>query len=128
MNRLRFGVLACAVCGLVGAFLPFSPFRGEEPSFYELMGKLGQPGQFYMTAVGYVLALTMALVATVKPPMVRWQGLVSVVGFGWVIVKLRAGFLNLITDEGVGANVMAISALAGVALAILCIAKPETAR
>lgn len=128
MSNLRFGVLACAVGGLVGAFLPYLPLTGEMVSFYKLTGALGERAQFYLTIAGFVLALAMALIAITKPPMTRWQGIVSSVGFAWVIMKLRDQFPKLITDGAVGAKVMALLAIVGLVVAILCAVKLDARR
>ena len=130
MNKLKLGVLALAVCGLVASFLPFRAATvGSEPvSFYKLVNAFRQGHQFYLTVGGYILALLMALIAIVRPPMQQWQGIASIVGFAWVIMKLREHFVQHITEDPIGAKLMVISAIIGVVVALFCAAKPEAAK
>ena len=128
MNNLKFGVLACGLIGLIACFLPMVAFGDQSISFFKLREMPGGGSQVYMTMAGYIAALVMGAMAAAKPPMLRWQGIVSIVGFAFVIFKLRDGFLKLITDGAIGAKLMGISALAGLVIAIICVAKPETAK
>lgn len=128
MNNLKFGVLACGLLGLIGCFLPMVSFGSESISFFKLREMPGGSSQVFMTMAGYVAALVMGAMAAAKPPMQRWQGIVAIVGFAWVVFKMRDGFMKLITDGAIGAKLMGISALAGLIFAILCVAKPETAK
>ena len=128
MNNLKFGVLACGLLGLIGCFLPMVTFGDQSISLWKLREAPGGSGQVFMTMAGYVAALVMGAMAAAKPPMQRWQGIVAIVSFAWVIFKLREGFMKLITDGAIGAKLMGISALAGLVFAILCVAKPEQAK
>ena len=128
MNNLKIGVLACGLLGLIGCFLPMVTFGDQSISLWKLREAPGGSGQVFMTMAGYVAALVMGAMAAAKPPMQRWQGIVAIVSFAWVIFKLREGFMKLITDGAIGAKLMGISALAGLVFAILCVAKPEQAK
>lgn len=128
MNNLKFGVLVCGLLGLIGCFLPMMTFGSESISFWKLREAPGGSSQVFMTMFGYVAPLVMGAMAAAKPPMLRWQAIVSIVGFAWVVFKMRDGFMKLITDGAIGAKLMGISAIAGLVFAILCVAKPETAK
>ena len=128
MNNLKFGVLAFGLLGLIGCFLPFISFGDQSFSFFKMREAPGGASQVFMTMAGYVAPLVMGAMAAAKPPMQRWQGIVAIVGFAWVVFKMRDGFMKLITDGAIGAKLMGISAIAGLVVAILCVAKPETAK
>jgi hypothetical protein len=128
VNNLKFGVLACALLGLIGCFLPFVKFGNESITFWKMHSIPGQGGQIYITMFGYLLALVAGVLAVAKAPMQRWQGILAAVGFAFVIFKMRDGFMKLITDGAIGAKMMAIMALVGLVIAVLCAAKPESAK
>lgn len=128
MNNLKFGVLACGLLGLIACFLPFVKFGNESITFWKMHSIPGQGGQIYITMFGYVLALVAGVLAVAKAPMQRWQAIVGAVGFAFVIFKMRDGFTKLITDGAIGAKLMALTALVGLVIAILCAAKPESAK
>lgn len=128
MNNLKYGALIFGLLGALGAFLPFVVLSGESLTFFGLRTLPGGPVQVFPTLAGFVVPLVIAAIAIARPPMLRWQAIVCGAGFGYVIFKLRDGFTKLITDGAIGAKLMAISALAGLVIAILCVAKPETAK
>lgn len=127
MNNLKFGVLACGLLGIIGCFLPMVSAGGQSISFFSMKELIGS-GQVFMVMGGYAAGLAMGAMAAAKPPMQRWQGIVAILGFGFVMFKMRDGFMKLITDGAIGAKLMGISAIAGLVFAILCVAKPETAK
>ena len=128
MNNLKFGVLACGILGLIGCFLPMISFGDQSFSFFDAR-KGGEAAQVYMTMAGYVAAVVMGAMAAAKPPMLRWQGIVAIVGFAFVVFKLREpGPIKLLTDGAIGAKLMVIGALAGLVVSIITVAKPETAK
>ena len=100
---------------------------GQSISFFSMKELIGS-GQVFMVMGGYAAGLAMGAMAAAKPPMQRWQGIVAILGFGFVMFKMRDGFMKLITDGAIGAKLMGISAIAGLVFAILCVAKPETAK
>lgn len=128
MNNLKFGVLACGLLGLIGCFLPMISFGDQSISLWKLREAPGGSSQVYMTMLAFIVPLVMGAMAAAKPPMQRWQAIVALIFFGFGFVKLREGFFKLITDGAIGAKLMAISVIAGVVFAILCIAKPEQAK
>jgi hypothetical protein len=120
-------VLACGLLGIIGCFLPMVSAGGQSISFFSMKELMGA-GQVYMVMGGYAAGLAMGAMAAAKPPMLRWQGIVAILGFAFVMFKMRDGFMKLITDGAIGAKLMGISAIAGLVFAILCVAKPETAK
>jgi len=127
VNNLKFGVLACGLLGIIGCFLPMVSAGGQSISFFSMKELIGS-GQVFMVMGGYAAGLAMGAMAAAKPPMQRWQGIVAILGFGFVMFKMRDGFMKLITDGAIGAKLMGLGAIAGLVFAILCVAKPETAK
>jgi hypothetical protein len=127
VNNLKFGVLVCGLLGVIGCFLPMQSFGGKSISFWDYKELMGS-GQIFMVMGGYAAGLVMGVLAAAKPPMLRWQGIVAIVGFAFVVFKMRDGFLKLITDMAIGGKLMGIAALGGLVFSILCVAKPETAK
>src|SRR5262249_3005517 len=119
MPKLKYAVVTSALCGLAAAFLPFLSFTdGGSVSYFRLREIPGGTSEIYLTLVGFFVALVVGATATAKPPMLRSQAAVALAGFGWVLVRLRDGFTDLITHGGIGAKLMGLSAIAGVAVAI----------
>jgi hypothetical protein len=127
VNNLKFGVLVCGLLGVIGCFLPMVSEAGMSISFFKMRELMGA-GQVFLVMGGYAAGLVMAALAAAKPPMQRWQGIVAALGFGLVLLKMRGGTIDMITHGAIGAKLMGISAIAGVVFAILCVAKPETAK
>ena len=80
-----------------------------------------------MVMGGYAVALAMGAMGAAKG-MQRWQSIVAIVGFAFVVFKFRGGFIDLITHGAIGAKLMGIGAVAGLVFAILTAAKPEPAK
>jgi len=126
VNNLKIGVLAAGLIGLIGCFLPFVSESGISMSFWGMKALMG--GQTYLVMAGFVVGLVMGAMAMAKAPMQRWQAIVALVGFAFVVFKFRGGFLDLITHGAIGAKLMGLAAIAGLVLSGLCIAKPEEAK
>jgi hypothetical protein len=125
MNNLKFGVLACGLLGLIGCFLPMISAEGLSMSFFDL--RKIDAAQTFMVMGGYAVALAMGAMGAAKG-MQRWQSIVAIVGFAFVVFKFRGGFIDLITHGAIGAKLMGIGAVAGLVFAILTAAKPEPAK
>ena len=123
MNNLKYGVLACGLLGLIGCFLP--QISGG-PSFFAYRELIGS-GQVFMVMAGFAVPLAMGAMGAAKG-MQRWQSIVAIIGFAFVVFKMREGFLKLITDGGIGAKLMGIGAAAGLVFAIITVVKPEPAK
>jgi hypothetical protein len=141
MNNLKFGLLACGLLGLIGCFLPIVSEGPVSVSFWKLpdvLEAMGAPDgartHVLITIAGYAVAAIAGLVAVVKPPMQRWQGVLALAGFALVLIKLRSGigiggdFVDLLKHGAIGAKLMCITPILGIVVAILSLAKPETAR
>lgn len=125
MNNLKFGVLACGLLGLIGCFLPMISAEGLSMSFFDL--RKIDAAQTFMVMGGYAVALAMGAMGAAKG-MQRWQSIVAIVGFAFVVFKFRGGFIDLITHGAIGAKLMGLGAVAGLVFAILTAAKPEPAK
>jgi hypothetical protein len=125
MNNLKFGVLACGLLGLVGCFLPMISEAGLSFTFFDL--RKADAAQTFMVMGGYAIALAMGAMGAAKG-MQRWQSIVAIVGFAFVVFKFRGGFIDLITHGAIGAKLMGIAAIAGLVFAILTAVKPEPAK
>ena len=128
MNNLKFGVLVCGLVGVIAVFLPQVSFGGESITLWGTRSFPGQASQVYMVIFGYAVPLAMGAMAAAKPPMQRWQSIVALLGFLFVLVKLRHGLPFDIFKGAIGAKLMGLSAYAGAILSALTLAKPETAK
>lgn len=128
MNNLKFGVLACGLVGLIAIFLPQITFGDMSISLWKTREAPGQAAQVYMVMAGYLAALVMGAMAAAKPPMQRWQSIVALVGFLFVLFKMREALPFDIFKGAIGAKLMGLTAYAGAILSALTLAKPETAR
>ncbi|NVB85415.1 MAG: hypothetical protein HOV81_44030 [Kofleriaceae bacterium] len=105
---------------------------GISISFFKLREFPGQSGLVFITLGGYAAAVVMGAMAAAKPPMLRWQAIVALVGFALVFLKMRegggAGFMNMLTKGAIGAKMMWIGLVGGIVVSIAAIAKPEAAK
>lgn len=125
MNNLKLGVLVCGVVGLIGCFLPMVSGEGMSISLWDVHS--ADMGQVLMVMIGYGLGIVAGVMA-MKGGMQRWQGIMAVVGFAFVVFKFRGGFLDLITHGAIGGKLMGLAAVAGLVFSVLCIAKPAEAK
>jgi len=88
----------------------------------------GQAAQVYMVMLGYLAPLVMGAMAAAKPPMQRWQSIVALIGFLFVLFKMREALPFDIFKGAIGAKLMGLTAYAGAILSALTLAKPETAK
>lgn len=123
MNNIKFGVLASGLIGLIACFLPLASGEGISMSWWDLHNV--DMVQTMLVMAGFGLGLAMGAMAAAKPPMLRWQAIVALLGFAYVVFKFRGGFLDLITHGAIGAKLMGIAAIAGIVFSGLCLAKPE---
>jgi hypothetical protein len=128
VNNLKFGVLACGLVGLIAIFLPQVTFGDMSISLWKTREAPGQAAQVYMVMAGYLAALVMGAMAAAKPPMQRWQSIVALLGFLFVLFKMREALPFDIFKGAIGAKLMGLTAYAGAILSALTLAKPETAK
>ena len=117
MQNIKFGVVVCGLLGLVGCFLPLT----ADLSFFDT--REFNAANFYIIAGGYAAALAMGAMGVAKG-MQRWMSIIAIVGFSVVVLRMRGEVLVLL-KAGIGAKLMGVAALAGLALAILTTVKPE---
>ncbi len=126
MNNLKFGVLACGLIGLIAVFLPFVSFGDMSFSLWKT--RQGDAANVYMVMVGFGVPLVMGAMAAAKPPMLRWQSIVALLGFVLVFIKMRQGLPTDIFKGAIGAKLMGLALYAGTICSVLTLAKPETAK
>jgi hypothetical protein len=117
MQNLKFGVVACGLVGLAGCFLPMA----AGISFFDT--RHFDAANFYLIAAGYAAAVAMGAMGIAKG-MQRWMSVIAIVGFSLVLLRMRGEVVELL-KAGIGAKLMGVAALAGLALAILTTVKPE---
>ena len=125
MKNLKLGLLASGLVALLGCFLPFIPMDGG-PSFFSLNGMEGFANKPYLFMGGAILAIAMAGVAVARGGMRRWMAGVATLGVAasWLATEFQVFELFQL---GIGAKLMAVGAIGGLALAIACLVKPEAA-
>ena len=128
MNNLKFGVLVCGLVGVIAVFLPQVSFGGESISLWGTRAFPGQAAQVYMVMLGYAAGMVMGAMGAAKPPMQRWQSIVALLGFVFVLFKMRNALPFDIFKGAIGAKLMGLTAYAGAILSALTLAKPETAK
>jgi hypothetical protein len=128
VNNIKFGVLACGLIGLIAVFLPQVTFGGESITLWGTRSFPGQAAQVYMVMAGYAAGLVMGAMAAAKAPMQRWQSIVAILGFLFVLFKMRNALPFDIFKGAIGAKLMGLAAYAGLIFSIITVAKPETAK
>lgn len=117
MRNLKFGVVVCGLVGLVGCFLPMTAGL----SFFET--RRFDPAHVYIVAGAFAAAAAMAGYGALRG-MQRWMSVIAIIAFSVVILRMR-GEVGTFLQAGIGAKLMGVAALAGLALAILTTVKPE---
>lgn len=121
MGTLKLGVLAAAVLGIAGAFLPY----GNDLSWWDMRAG-PDPAGVYFVIGAFVVALGMGALS-VASGLQRWIAIVALVAFVFVVLKFRLAFLELFTSE-VGGILIGVAAAVGALLAALAAWRPEPAR
>lgn len=117
MQNLKFGVVGCGLVGLAGCFLPMM----AGISFFDT--RHFDAANFYIIAAGFASAIAMGAMGIAKG-MQRWMSVIAIVGFSVVLLRMRGEVVELL-KAGIGAKLMGVAVLAGLALAILTTIKPE---
>lgn len=121
MDNLKFGVVLSGLVGLIACFLPLGALS---LSFWDMREQA--PANTYMTIAAYAVGFVVPGIALVKPPILRWQAIVSALAFAFVLIKLRGLLGAFFTDGGIGAKLMVVAPLLGLICSILCLVKPTT--
>lgn len=120
MNNAKLGVLVCGAIGLIGCFLPLVSAEGLSFSFWD--GHSADMAQTMMVMIGFAVPLVMGIMGL--KGMLRWQAIVAIVGFAFVLFKFRGGTIDIITHGAIGGKLMGIGAIAGLVFSILAVLKP----
>ena len=115
MKNLKLGIIACGLLGLLTVFI------GSQ-ALWKAHELPGVAKHLYMIIGGFGAGLVMGILGTVAAPMKRWQSGVAVAGFALVLLKVRDG---LFQGNFFNGKLMSLAVLAGLALAILTLIKPE---
>jgi hypothetical protein len=121
MRNLKFGVLAAAVLGLVGVFLPLS----HGLSWWARREGPDAAGVFFVVGA-FIVALVMGAFSLAHG-LQRWIALVASISFAFVALKFRLAFFELFTSQP-GGQLIGIAAAAGLMCAALAAWRPEPAR
>jgi len=122
MDNLKFGVVLSGLVGLIACFLPLGV---GVTSFWSM--RIHAPADAWMTLFAYAVGFVVPALALLKPPIVRWQALVSALAFAFVLIKLRSVIGVFITDGNIGAKLMVVAPILGLVFSILCVLKPAMA-
>jgi hypothetical protein len=121
MRNLKFGVLAAALLGLVGVFLPLS----RDLSWWERREGPDAAGVFFVIGA-FLIALVMGALSLAHG-LQRWIALVALIGFSFVILKFRFAFVDLFTGQ-TGGQLIGLAAAAGLLCTALAAWRPEPAK
>jgi hypothetical protein len=120
VNNVKFGVLVAGIVGLVACFLPFVSGEGISFSWWDMHHF--DMAQTLLVMAGFGLGAGVAA-ASLKG-MARGAAITSLVGFGYVIFKFRGLNIDMLVHGSMGARLMEISAIAGIACALLAVLAP----
>lgn len=116
MKNLKLGIIACSALGLLTCFV------GSQ-AIWKAHELPGVAKHIYIILAGFAAALAMGVMGAASPPLKRWQSGVAVAGFALVLVKIRDG---LFAGNLFNGKLMSLAVLAGLALAVVTLIKPET--
>ncbi|HUS27183.1 MAG TPA: hypothetical protein VMZ53_01705 [Kofleriaceae bacterium] len=128
MKNLKLGVLVCGVVGLVAVFLPQAELAGRSISLWDAHSQPTSHGgglHVYMIIAGYVAGIAMGGLALARPPMQRWQSFIALVGFVFVLAKIRHVLPFDIFKQALGSKLIGAAAYAGAIISALSLAKRE---
>ena len=120
MDNLKYGVVLSGLVGLIACFLSLG---AAGLSFWAM--REHAPANTYMTISAYAVGFVVPAISIVKPPILRWQAIVSVLAFAFVLIKLRELLGAFITDGSIGAKLMVVAPGLGLIFSILCLVKPQ---
>jgi len=121
MRNLKLGVLAAALLGLAGVFLPLT----HDLSWWERREGPDAVGVFFVIGA-FAVALVMGALSLAHG-LQRWIALVALIGFAFVILKFRLAFVELFTSQA-GGQLIGLAAAAGLVCTALAAGRPEPAR
>jgi hypothetical protein len=121
VDQLKYGVLLAGLVGLASCFLPL----GHGESVWALRSL--SPSSTYLVMSGFAAAILVASVGVARPPLLRYQALVAVLGFALVLVKLRSVLDMLLTGPSIGGRLLAAAPMVGVVMCGLAMLKAAPA-
>jgi hypothetical protein len=119
MKNLKFGVIGAGALGLISIFLPWVKFGEASASLWKLRPLIGA-GDFWIIVLGFAVPLAMGVMGVVKGPMQKWQCGTAAGFFALALFKVRDAF-----DLAIGAKLMMLAAVAGLAMSVVLIVKGE---
>jgi hypothetical protein len=132
MHQAKLGVLAAAIVGLVGCFLPLIALGDASASWFALRAGPGAAVHVYLVIAAFAVALGMAALGGARG-LERWQALIAAIAFLFVVLKFRAGVMGAgspldLVRGLVGGKLIAAGALGGLALALVAAWRPQPDR
>jgi hypothetical protein len=121
VDQLKYGVLLAGLVGLAGCFLPL----GHGESLWALRSL--SPSSTYLVMSGFAAATVVASLGVARPPLLRVQALIALLGFALVLIKLRSVLDMLLTDASVGGRLLAVAPMVGIAMCGLAMLKAAPA-
>jgi hypothetical protein len=116
VKNIKFAVLACGLLGLVACFLPLASFDGLKITFWD--GRKNADGiQTYLVMAGYALSAVMGAMGVARG-LKRPQSIAAAIGFGFVLLKFRGVFSELL-HSAIGGKLLFIAAVAGLIVSVI---------
>lgn len=119
MDNLKYGVVLSGLVGLIACFLPLGPGLAN---LWDM--RTHAPVETYTTLIAYAVGFVVPAFAVANPPILRWQAIVAVLAFGFVLIKLRAVLGVFLTEGAVGGKLLVVAPVLGLVFSILCLVKP----
>ena len=119
MKPVKFALACAGLIGVIAIFLSYV----ESLSFWDLRSVAA--AQVYLALVGFAGGLAMGGLAVARGALSRWQAVIATLCFSLAI--LPAGVREGMKAE-VGGKLMLLAAIAGLAIAIAGIVRPDAPR
>jgi hypothetical protein len=119
MRSFFVGIALCAIVGVLACFMSLNG-RNSIWALREIV-----PGTTYPLLVAFVTPAIVAALALANPPAQRWQGILSLMGFGLVLMKLRDALVNFVVEGSASAKVLVVAPAIGVVLSIVVLVKGD---
>jgi len=126
MKGLRYAIVLAGLLGIAAMFLRY--WSGVAGSMWEY--RVVEPLAIYLPLAGFGLAAAAGGLAVLFRGLARWQAIIALVGFlaSFASEWVRKG---LISDAGIrpgiGGKLLFAAAVAGIAIALFGIVRPEKA-
>ena len=124
MKQIKFAILGAGILGIIAVFLPFVSMGPMSMSLWKLR-ELGESGQVFLVIGCFAVGAVMGALAVKGKQLARWQAIVAAVVYGLTLFKMRGAMSG--PGSAIGAKLLFIAALVGLAAAVVGAAKPEKA-